>query len=58
MNLVDSRSCDEIFGAIDSMKFRSSMTLFAEVAKDCGPFTEALQKYFAGRADALTIELL
>jgi uncharacterized protein (DUF1810 family) len=34
------------------------MTLFARAAQDSTIFTEALQKYFAGQPDPLTLELL
>jgi uncharacterized protein (DUF1810 family) len=39
------------------MKFRSSMTLFAQVSTD-DIFQRALQKYFNGVADQLTLERL
>src|ERR1700709_995882 len=37
-NAIDGRSISQIFGAPDDLKFRSSMTLFAEVCKDNEPF--------------------
>jgi uncharacterized protein (DUF1810 family) len=40
------------------MKFRSSMTLFAQVTLKQTEFQEALQKYFDGEADDLTLETL
>lgn len=52
VNAVEGRSIEDIFGAVDTLKLRSSMTLFAEVARDCGVFATALDKYFAGRAEA------
>jgi uncharacterized protein (DUF1810 family) len=58
VNLVEGRSIKEIFGEIDAVKFRSSMTLFAQVAVDRGVFADALQKYYAGRADQLTLDRL
>jgi uncharacterized protein (DUF1810 family) len=45
--LVEGRSIDQIFGGIDTVKFRSSMTLFASVAPDNQVFKAALDKYFA-----------
>ena len=48
----------QIFGEIDSLKFRSSMTLFAEATLKETAFQEALEKYFDGEADALTLEIL
>jgi len=55
---VKSRTSEQIFGGIDSLKFRSSMTLFAEVTLKEAVFREALEKYFDGEADALTLEIL
>jgi uncharacterized protein (DUF1810 family) len=34
------------------------MTLFSRAAPDTTVFTDALQKYFAGQPDPLTLELL
>jgi len=56
VNGVDGRSAREIFGHPDDLKFHSSMTLFAGVASDGAVFEDALQKYFAGRRDRLTME--
>jgi len=58
VNLVEGRSVEQIFGSIDSMKFRSSMTLFAQASPGNEIFVSALQKYFAGQADRRTLELL
>jgi uncharacterized protein (DUF1810 family) len=58
VNLVDARSISQIFGAPDDMKFKSSMTLFTSVAPDHQVFKDALQKYFGGELDPLTLERL
>jgi uncharacterized protein (DUF1810 family) len=58
VNRLEGRSVEEIFGGIDAMKFRSSMTLFAEADKDRPEFAKALGKYFAGNPDPLTLGLL
>ena len=58
VNCVEGRTAEEILGGIDSMKFRSSMTLFSLVASDATTFGDALQKYFQGHPDPRTIELL
>jgi uncharacterized protein (DUF1810 family) len=58
INGVSGKSAREIFGQPDDMKFRSSLTLFSQVAPEPSVFTEALQKYFNGHPDPLTIELL
>jgi uncharacterized protein (DUF1810 family) len=56
--VVKGRSIEEIFEAPDDLKFRSSMTLFANTAGEDKIFQEALRKYFAGKPDPLTIDLL
>ena len=58
VNLVEGRSIYNIFGGIDSMKFRSSMTLFAHATSDNEVFKDALKKYFGGEFDRLTLERL
>jgi uncharacterized protein (DUF1810 family) len=55
---VEGRSANNIFGSPDDMKFRSSMTLFADVSESGDIFKQALQKYFNGVPDPLTIERL
>ena len=55
VNLVEGRSIQQIFGYPDDLKFRSSMTLFAAVTSENKVFKDALQKYFAGKGDPLTI---
>jgi uncharacterized protein (DUF1810 family) len=52
---IDGRSAHDIFGSPDDMKFRSSMTLFAQAAPDGSIFEEALRKYFAGESDPETL---
>ena len=56
--LVEGRSIDQIFEDPDHLKFRSSMTLFASTAIENTLFKDALQKYFAGKLDPLTIDRL
>jgi uncharacterized protein (DUF1810 family) len=56
--LVDGRSVEDIFGSPDDMKFRSSMTLFAQVSPRDDIFERALKKYFAGVPDRLTLDRL
>jgi len=58
VNLVEGRSVERIFGYPDDVKFRSSMTLFASVATDKQVFEDALQKYFSGEMDPLTLKKL
>ena len=58
VNKVEGRSAHEIFGSPDDLKFHSSMTLFAAAAPQEPLFGEALDKYFAGRRDPLTLAKL
>ena len=45
---VEGKTARDIFGSIDEMKFRSSMTLFARAAPDEDIFQRCIDKYFAG----------
>jgi uncharacterized protein (DUF1810 family) len=42
---IEGRTLQEIFGSPDDLKFRSSMTLFAGVAKGDRLFAAALERY-------------
>ena len=55
---IKGRSAREIFDSPDDMKLRSSLTLFVAVAPDDAIFAEALQKFFSGEADRLTLACL
>ena len=57
MLAIDEKSADEILGGIDALKFRSSMTLFNAVCPD-NIFAEALHKYYGGKEDERTLEML
>ena len=58
--LLDLRGSDPVavFGGIDSMKLKSSMTLFAAAAPDDPVFQQVLDKYYGGEQDALTLRIL
>jgi uncharacterized protein (DUF1810 family) len=58
VNAVTGRTAHQIFGTPDDLKFRSSITLFAEAAKGHSPFSDALNKYFGGKPDQLTVDRL
>jgi uncharacterized protein (DUF1810 family) len=49
---------EDVFGSLDAMKLRSSMTLFANVSEDASIFHRVLDKHFHGRADERTLALL
>ena len=55
---VEGRSAEEIFGYPDHLKFRSCMTLFMTATTDNTIFKDALLKYFDGKPDQLTLDLL
>ena len=55
---VTSRSAHEIFGSPDDLKFRSCLTLFAAAAEENNVFAPALQRYFGGERDPLTVKAL
>ena len=55
---LDGRTAGEIFGPVDAMKLRSSMTLFARAAPEIPLFAAVLDRYFDGVADDATDALL
>ena len=48
----------EIFGDIDEMKLKSSMTLFALTSEDYTIFDEVLEHFFSGEMDEVTVKLI
>lgn len=58
---IENRSAHAIFHSPDDLKFRSCLTLFEAAASaeaDKALFAAALEKYYAGERDPLTVELL
>ena len=55
---VEAKSAHAIFGSPDDLKFRSSLTLFAQAAPDEPLFRNLLEKYFGGEDDSLTLRKL
>lgn len=51
-------AAEAVLGGIDAVKFRSSMTLFAAAAPDASRFRAALDAFFDGASDPLTLERL
>lgn len=56
VNQIVGRSLEDIFGYPDGLKFHSSITLFAWAAPENQIFRDALQKYFKGEFDQLTLD--
>jgi uncharacterized protein (DUF1810 family) len=48
------RTADDVFGPLDAMKLRSSLTLFARASTGSPHFETALSRYFAGVTDSGT----
>ncbi|MGB2948114.1 DUF1810 domain-containing protein [Rhodococcus sp. BGS-1C] len=55
---IEGRKVGEIFGYPDDLKLHSSMTLFAEADPQSAVFGSVLKKYFGGRPDERTLDLL
>ena len=48
----------EIFGDIDTLKLRSSMTLFSLTSEEYTIFDEVLDTFFEGQMDEVTVKLI
>ena len=55
---LDGRSAQDIFGGIDAVKLRSSMTLFARAAGAGSVYHTVLDRHFGGDADEQTLARL
>ena len=55
---ISDKTITRILGPTDCEKFRSSMTLFSQVSAESQVFEHALNKYFSGQSDLLTIKIL
>ena len=51
-------TAEQIFGHVDAMKLRSSMTLFQQAAPDEPVFDRVIDRYFDGAPDAETLRRL
>ena len=58
MLAAGEHSAHDILGSPDDLKFRSCMTLFAQVVPDEILFNQALKQFFGGNPDDKTIQLL
>ena len=54
----EGRSAEEVFGPLDALKLRSSMTLFLRAGPEEGVFRDVLDRFFAGLADPATDALV
>jgi uncharacterized protein (DUF1810 family) len=55
---VEGRTASEIFGYPDDLKLRSSMTLFAAATEPGSVFERVLERYYQGKPDRLTLDIL
>ena len=55
---LETDDAHEVFGYPDDMKLRSSMTLFSAAAPEQEVFQKVLDKYFGGKQDERTLQLL
>jgi uncharacterized protein (DUF1810 family) len=55
---TDGKTAEAIFGPVDAMKLRSSMTLFGAADPDQPVFDEVVRKYFGGQPDEATLARL
>ena len=55
---AEGHSAEQIFGYPDNLKFRSCLTLFMTATTDNKVFKDALLKYFDGKPDELTLDIL
>jgi uncharacterized protein (DUF1810 family) len=56
--VVEGRSAFDIFGSPDDLKLKSCMTLFESVAGQDSVFSRVLDKYYQGKRDSRTQEIL
>jgi uncharacterized protein (DUF1810 family) len=55
---LERKSALDIFGDIDALKLRSSMTLFSSIAGSDSLYQEVIDKYFEGQPDQKTLDIL
>lgn len=55
---IETNDPRAVFWSPDDMKLRSCMTLFSVAAPDCDVFKKVLDKYFDGKPDPLTLDML
>jgi uncharacterized protein (DUF1810 family) len=55
---IDGKGATDIFGSLDAMKLRSSMTLFSRADPQQAVFRQVLDRYFQGSEDPETIRRL
>lgn len=54
---LENKTAEDIFGSVDAMKLKSSMTLFSLVS-DNPVFNRVLNKYYKGIKDSATLKIV
>ncbi len=55
---LEDGTAEQVLGSVDAMKLRSSMTLFAHADPSEPVFREVLERFYDGREDERTVQLL
>ena len=55
---LKSSNATEVMSYPDDLKLKSCMTLFSEAAPEIDCFTKVLEKFFGGKKDKKTLEIL
>jgi uncharacterized protein (DUF1810 family) len=55
---IEGKTANQIFGGPDDLKLKSCMTLFSALKNTNPVFQEVLDKYFDGKQDLKTLELI
>jgi uncharacterized protein (DUF1810 family) len=55
---LEENNAEDIFGYTDSLKLRSSMTLFSSVKNTPPVFLNVLDKFYSGKPDTKTLQLI
>ncbi len=55
---LETNDAEYIMGYPDDLKLRSCMTLFMAADPDCGTFQAVLDKFFSGKSDEKTLQIL
>lgn len=58
VSAVSDKTAHQIFGSPDDLKFRSCMTLFAQLAPEEKLFGQCLERFYNGEPDEKTLQLL
>ena len=58
LSRTEGVSARDVFGEVDAMKLRSCLTLFETVSPQTPIFRDCLDRYFDGKRDQLTTDLL